>query len=338
MNLSQVEGVCHELEGVLARAKERELAFSTPVYDLFYKTVDLLRGLLTGPDRETAVRQMPAMARALKSLASRKLPPAAAIPPPPPPPPPPRSLTAPAPPASLEDKAALPDTIRISASKLDGILFQVEELLAGGLAQTQRANELFKLLRRFSRWHRQWTGIAPEIRGLRRQIESAERGEPRLAESRRLLEYLDWHQQFLRQFERDCGAVARALGQNEHQLKSGLNLLLDGAKEALTLPFSELFQSFARMVRDFSHDERKDVDLALRGAEIEIDRRILEAMKDPFIHLIRNSLGHGIESPAERQSKGKSPRVRFPFRLPSKVPVIFPFWWRTTARALIPGA
>jgi two-component system chemotaxis sensor kinase CheA len=56
-------------------------------------------------------------------------------------------------------------------------------------------------------------------------------------------------------------------------------------KKVLMLPFSSLFEIFPRFVRDLSLDRGKEVELAIRGAEIEVDRRILEEMKDPLIHL-----------------------------------------------------
>ncbi|MBI3995585.1 MAG: response regulator, partial [Nitrospirae bacterium] len=61
-------------------------------------------------------------------------------------------------------------------------------------------------------------------------------------------------------------------------------------------------------VRDLSRDRGKELELVIEGAEIEIDRRILEEIKDPLIHLVRNSIDHGIEKPAERGQKRKSPR------------------------------
>ncbi|HEY7543945.1 MAG TPA: response regulator, partial [Blastocatellia bacterium] len=61
-----------------------------------------------------------------------------------------------------------------------------------------------------------------------------------------------------------------------------------------------------KMARDLSRDQGKEVQVAISGEKIEIDRRILEEMKGPLIHLIRNSVDHGIETPLERERKGKS--------------------------------
>jgi two-component system chemotaxis sensor kinase CheA len=71
-------------------------------------------------------------------------------------------------------------------------------------------------------------------------------------------------------------------------------------------------------VRDLSRDENKEVQLLIHGAELEIDRRILEEMKDPLIHLIRNSLDHGIELPDERAKRGKPTRGTITIRVSAR--------------------
>jgi two-component system chemotaxis sensor kinase CheA len=68
-----------------------------------------------------------------------------------------------------------------------------------------------------------------------------------------------------------------------------------------------LFNKFHRIVRDTAAIEAKKVDLVLEGTEIEIDRKILQIISDSLIHLVRNAVSHGIETPEQRQKLGKSP-------------------------------
>ncbi len=67
----------------------------------------------------------------------------------------------------------------------------------------------------------------------------------------------------------------------------------------------KLYQKAPRLVRDLSKEFNKEMELTLKGEETEIDRGIIEELNDPLVHMIRNSCDHGIESPAERISKGK---------------------------------
>ena len=71
------------------------------------------------------------------------------------------------------------------------------------------------------------------------------------------------------------------------------------------LPISFIFDRFPRLVRDLSHSLDKKVSLELEGRETELDRSVIDEIGDPMVHLIRNSLDHGIETPAERIAAGK---------------------------------
>lgn len=76
--------------------------------------------------------------------------------------------------------------------------------------------------------------------------------------------------------------------------------------EARLIPVGQVFQRFHRLVRDLARDRGKSVKLEIAGADIGLDRVVLEGMVDPIVHLIRNAVDHGIESPAERLAAGKS--------------------------------
>jgi len=80
--------------------------------------------------------------------------------------------------------------------------------------------------------------------------------------------------------------------------------------EARLIPAGQVFQRFNRLVRDVSHEMGKSVKFEVTGVEIGLDRVVLEGMVDPLVHLIRNAMDHGIESPAERRAAGKSEEAR----------------------------
>lgn len=70
-------------------------------------------------------------------------------------------------------------------------------------------------------------------------------------------------------------------------------------------PVGRLFQKFPRLVRELAKDLGKDVELAIEGAETEVDRVVVDSLYDPLVHMLRNALDHAIESPAERLASGK---------------------------------
>lgn len=73
------------------------------------------------------------------------------------------------------------------------------------------------------------------------------------------------------------------------------------------VPIRATFQKMNRLVRDLSSSQGKKIQLQLAGEETELDRNIVEELSDPLVHMIRNSADHGIETPAEREAKGKNP-------------------------------
>jgi two-component system, chemotaxis family, sensor kinase CheA len=84
----------------------------------------------------------------------------------------------------------------------------------------------------------------------------------------------------------------------------------DAIMQVRMLPVSFVFQRFPRLVRDIAHKLGKDVRLVMEGESTEADKNIIEALADPLIHLVRNSLDHGLESPEQRRAAGKPPEGR----------------------------
>ncbi|MGO9937571.1 MAG: chemotaxis protein CheW [Terracidiphilus sp.] len=83
--------------------------------------------------------------------------------------------------------------------------------------------------------------------------------------------------------------------------------LRESVMKARMQPVSNVFSKMPRMVRDLSQSLRRRVRLQMEGQETELDKSLLEAIKDPLTHAVRNSLDHGIESPEQREAAGKDP-------------------------------
>ena len=85
--------------------------------------------------------------------------------------------------------------------------------------------------------------------------------------------------------------------------------LQTGIMKMRMIPVGLVFHRFTRPVRDLALELGKEVDLVFRGDETEVDKNIIDALPDPLLHLLRNSLDHGVESPAERVKQGKTARA-----------------------------
>jgi two-component system chemotaxis sensor kinase CheA len=84
------------------------------------------------------------------------------------------------------------------------------------------------------------------------------------------------------------------------------NELQEGVMRIRMLPVSQLFNRYPRLVRDLVRKTDKKVDLVIKGEDTELDKMVIEEISDPMIHIIRNAVDHGLESPKDRKKAGKS--------------------------------
>jgi two-component system chemotaxis sensor kinase CheA len=92
------------------------------------------------------------------------------------------------------------------------------------------------------------------------------------------------------------------------ELEKKLSELQKGVMEIRMIPVGQLFDKMSRIVRKISREQGKKVDLKLYGADTELDKLIIEDIADPMMHIVRNSIDHGIEAPEERSALGKDER------------------------------
>ena len=103
------------------------------------------------------------------------------------------------------------------------------------------------------------------------------------------------------------GERGRRLLDIHHETEDLQRNLQESVMGVRMVPVGPLFQQFARSVRDISQSHNKLARLEISGADVEVDTRVLENLRDPLLHMIRNAIDHGIEMPDERHAKGKNP-------------------------------
>src|SRR5207249_1871430 len=81
--------------------------------------------------------------------------------------------------------------------------------------------------------------------------------------------------------------------------------LQEGVMKTRMQPIGNAWQKLPRIVRDLSGELNKQIELEMHGADTELDRQVLDMIKDPLTHMVRNSADHGLETPAERRAAGK---------------------------------
>lgn len=215
--------------------------------------------------------------------------------------------------AGPRSSQAAADNVRIAASRLDAILLQSEELISVKLAGRQRVTDLVEMLDMFRPWKLELQRMNDRMQAAWKSAhreETAYSGSSRKAVRDAFEKSFDWSYSQVVRLESGLRDLLRDLRGDLSKAGLGIDQLLGRAKDAFMLPFSTMLQAFPRMVRDISREQGKEADLVITGADIEIDKRILERMKDPLIHLVRNSVDHGLESPEIRKESAKPERGR----------------------------
>ncbi|PAY18436.1 hybrid sensor histidine kinase/response regulator [Rhodopirellula sp. SM50] len=196
-------------------------------------------------------------------------------------------------------------SIRVPAEKLDALLSHSGELLVARGRLAFRAKDAAAV-----------RDLAAELRGTWRENEQAMRdlGERTfddrdVANPRRIAAVIEHTASRLTALSSRLDALASAIESDNRLLQQTCGLLDDEVYNVRMLPFSDACGGLQRAVRDIATGGNKKIELKIVGAEVEVDRSVLEGLKDPLLHLVRNSADHGVESPAQRAAAGKPERA-----------------------------
>lgn len=308
VSMADIEAICQSLESVFAALKRKAIALFPELFDSLHKVIDTLNEIIFAPDKEEAGAGKDRVAEIKEELAKIESGE-------------PASLFHRASPQS-EIKTPSPETreqvvwqasqtketVRISTEKMGTLLLQAEEMVSAKLAVTQHAHDIKNVFLLLDVWKKEWGKKYPTLRDFRRMLEkkngTGKEGHTNL-QSLKMLEFLEWTSAHIKSIENKLADLKRQAEHNRHSISVMVDTLLEDVKKTLMLPFSALVEAFPKLIRDLSHEQGKDVELSVSGEDIEIDRRILEEMRIPFMHLIRNGVDHGIEKPEERSQNNK---------------------------------
>ncbi len=210
--------------------------------------------------------------------------------------------------SSRDTRAAVQETLRVDIGRLDRLLNLTGELVVANARCNQlitdttavyrstpgqrRSAELREDLRRRFERLRGWLQTQPDgprvccelLGGLDEELELLDREAATHETGRRF-----------------CMEMAEAVDQLNRVSRNMQRSVL-GTR---MVPVGPLFNRFRRVVRDLSVDREKQVKLVIQGEKTELDKRMIDALGDPLLHLVRNALDHGMESPAARRAAGK---------------------------------
>jgi two-component system, chemotaxis family, sensor kinase CheA len=314
VDVSPIEAFCHRLEEMLAAARDGASPLGPEQVQVLLSAADALQDagklLRDNPNLSSAPLNdvLERRGTALSKSAAR---------------PPSKAHLAPTQAASTLAAETPPNTtaivaqdrsdgfMRVAASKLDSLLAQSGELLFARRRVAARENDVSALLETMEQCAMDWRRLEKPLRLLMRADVDERDGTKRGgALSGRALAALLRTGDNLKKLERGLERLARGVAADHHALEVAAAPLESQVRGVRMLPFREACEGLERVVRDVAHAGGKELDLHVDGAEVELDRSILEQLKDPLLQLVRNAVDHGMETPAEREARGKPARGR----------------------------
>jgi len=205
------------------------------------------------------------------------------------------------------------ETIRVSVSKLDALMAQFSELLGAKIRAEQRLAEIRDLQAMSTDWQKDWMALRSHYNRLLRNGRNGHQADSRSGQNgnskdiNALTDFVSFNQEQLRALNTQTNSLYRQVSNDTMRLSLIINELQEEIKRVRMLPLATITTTFSRMVRDVAREQKKNVNFTIEGGDTELDKRVLEQIKDPLIHLLRNSVDHGLETPAERKQAGKSP-------------------------------
>jgi two-component system chemotaxis sensor kinase CheA len=217
---------------------------------------------------------------------------------------------APAPPSSgpgpeRVERTKIAETMRVDIERLDNLMNLAGELVINRARFVQVASEVTPVLGR-----RNVTGRLRDLHeSLRRTIEhlrTAANGEwgRDIEELEAGLDVLEEQTEVWDNGRRGLAQIGEAI---DHLTRIS-DSLQQGVLDTRMVPVAPLFNRFKRVVRDLAAERGKKVDLEIRGEKTELDKRMIDELGDPLVHLVRNSMDHGLEAPDVRRGRGKPER------------------------------
>lgn len=296
VNRLEIQEVAHGIEAVFEALRKETLILNADIADAIYDGLDAIERLLgnatEGLHVAAILEQLRGLVgenlsgKALERIPSEK---------------PLMAMTGPEvmpPMETLEDS-----TIRVNVGKLDRVMTETANLLMARLGIQEREREIKQLREQHRRWQKVWRGVHSDYIRLLRMVSN----EPN-ADWQPLLDFLQETQRYMKSTTQRLQQLENRLNDDVMMLSVAADNLQQGVRDMRLLPFETLIGGLQRMVRDMARDLGKQVILQTIGTQIEVDKQVLEKIKDPLMHLLRNAIDHGIETTEIRQARGKRPQ------------------------------
>ena len=191
-------------------------------------------------------------------------------------------------------KAKVQATIRIRTSQVDGLLNLISEVVISQIKAEQRVHEARAVQTQMNEANQAWSRIKSAFSAMAHEDLMDAFGDD-----------LNTVDGLILDSRRDLGTFLKGYSDDVSRTSVVVTDLQEQGMRLRMLPANTIFQTFPRAVRDLAKQFKKDIDLVIEGGDTELDKKVLEEINDPLVHIMRNAVDHGIEDPETRRRLGK---------------------------------
>ncbi len=197
-------------------------------------------------------------------------------------------------------------TLRVDTSKLDNLISQTGELLINGIKTREHIVELSKINTKLLRWNAVSKKIINYLKYLEKKgFFGPDMDDGTFAFYKRTQDFFNANADVINEINNDFTNLYNIISEDDNKLHQTAVELETIAKGIRVLPLATIFHSFPRMIRDIAKENDKKIDFIVTGSDTTVDKKIIEEIKMPLIHILRNSVSHGIEHSEDRVKAGK---------------------------------
>jgi len=311
VNMANIETICQSLENIFSIWKEEgRVNLSKNVFDALYSSVDIINKIILSTEEDQSAVDENQISKILEELSGIEIiekggeiqeggKERAGLG---------QDETVSRAKSTAQPLAPASDTVRISTGKLGSMLLEVEEMLSAKMVSSQNLSSLIDINGMVDLLKAECKKVCidmPKVKGTGEGRNG--RGEKVLDISHvlKMQEFLDLTKTQIKIIEGKISSLTKSSKKFNKSLDRMVDDLLSDMKDAMLLPFFTILEVFPLLVRNISHQIGKEVELVLKGEWVEIDRRVLEDIKTPLIHIVRNCIDHGIEKPDVRLKNNK---------------------------------
>ncbi len=200
-------------------------------------------------------------------------------------------------------------TLHVESSKLDAMVNQIGELIATKIKTTKQLSELNNLNDKLEDWQKDFSKLIRHMKSYDKRFskQDNETDTSSIIFIKQMLNTLTEQSKKLNTIATGIAQTQRSNIEDDMKMRILIDDFDGMIKNIRVLPLATVFHLFGRMVRDIAHERGKEVELTISGSETSADKKIIEEIKNPLIHILRNSIDHGIETPECRRELGKNP-------------------------------